>query len=97
MSPTMMVSMGSEAFAEIGVEEGEGEEAPRNAQVNGVVHTKPWSHGSRIRGVKVPAGGIKKSSKPEAALKWSHHSVRLPAYRFACSFRRSTAERFWRS
>ena len=64
MSPVTMVSMGSEAFAEVGVEEGEDEEASRKAQANGVVHTKPWSHGSRIRGVKVPAAGVKKSSKP---------------------------------
>jgi hypothetical protein len=67
MSPTTMVSMGSKAFAEIGVEEGESEEAPGNAQENGVVHTKPWSHGSRIRGVKVPAGGVKNVSKPRGA------------------------------
>ena len=64
MSPTTMVSMGSEAFAEIGLEKGEDEKAPGNAQVDGVVHTKPWSHGSRIRGVKVPAGGVKNVSKP---------------------------------
>ena len=46
MSPTTMVSMGSEAFAEVGVEEGEDEEAPGDGEVDGVVHAKPWSHGS---------------------------------------------------
>jgi len=65
MSPTMMVSMRSEAFAEIGIEEGEDEEARGNAQADGVVHTKPWSHRSRIRGVKVPTGGVKKASRSQ--------------------------------
>ena len=39
MSPTMMVSMGSESFAKVGVEECEDEEAPGNAQTDGVVNT----------------------------------------------------------
>ena len=75
MSPTMMVSMGSEAFAEMGIEEGEDEEAPGNAQANGIVHTKPCSHGSRVRGVKVPAGGVKNASKPRWASRQRNHAV----------------------
>lgn len=83
MSPTMMVSMGSEAFAKIGVEKGEGEKAPGNAQANGVVHTKPCSHGSRIRGVKVRAGGVKNASMPRGASTHRRHAdhslIRLPS------------------